>query len=139
MPVQESEASEVQTRYGRVRKHRISEGWLIGGFAALAVIIFFVWAIAVNGIGSTSSTLGSNVTGTSITHHGMSVTVRYTVSVTPGTAYSCAVEADSEDHAIVGWKVVSFPATSAQQTAHEQTIRTVQPAVAGLISDCWVR
>jgi hypothetical protein len=138
MPVQGFSANVLESRYGRVHKHRVREGWIIAGFAAAALAVFLVWALGVNGIGGRASTLTSTLTGTSISQDGMRVTVHYTVNVTPGTAYNCAIEAQDENHAIVGWKVVSSPGVPSAGSAHQETIRTVQPAVAGLIYDCWL-
>jgi len=132
------EADALDTRYGQARtRRRFREGRLIVIFVAAFVVLFGAWAIWA-GYGSTSSTLGEDVVGTSIDNAAGTVTVRFTVSVDPGTAFHCAVEAQSEDHSIVGWKVVGYPATTQRQTDHEETVRTVSPAVTGLINSCWV-
>jgi hypothetical protein len=40
--------------------------------------------------------------------------------------------------AIVGWKIVSYPASAQQVTSHTETVLTTELATTGLISQCWL-
>jgi hypothetical protein len=65
-------------------------------------------------------------------------TVRSQILVNPGTAVKCAIEVEDKSFSIVGWKIVSIPATKASSSEIETSIRTSSRGVTGLIDECWV-
>lgn len=66
------------------------------------------------------------------------VAVRFELTTEPGTAVDCAVKALDEHYEIVGWKVVSLPASEERTRSFVESVRTVSPANTGLISRCWL-
>ena len=66
------------------------------------------------------------------------VSVRFEVSVAPGTPMSCAVQALNAQYGIVGWVVVDLPESPQRTRVFNQTVRTSETAVTGLLYRCWV-
>ena len=67
-----------------------------------------------------------------------SVSVRFEVSVAPGTPMSCAVQALNAQYGIVGWVVVDLPESPQRTRVFNQVVRTSETAVTGLLYRCWV-
>lgn len=66
------------------------------------------------------------------------VRVRAEVSAPPGRAVACAVEADSKDGAIVGWKTVRLDPSGQRTRRITVDVRTTAPVYTGLINRCWL-
>ncbi len=66
------------------------------------------------------------------------VTVRFELSVAPGTPMSCAIQALNAQYGIVGWVVVDIPESPQRTRVFEQEVRTSETAVTGLLYRCWV-
>lgn len=67
-----------------------------------------------------------------------SITVRWEVSVDPGSEVSCALQALNESFGIVGWKIVDLPASSERTRVFEESLRTAEQPVTGLPYRCWL-
>lgn len=126
----------LDARYGRTphakRRERIL--FVVGG--ALVVLVFAAWVIWAgldNGQGSLDS---QDIAHSVVSDETVSIT--WQVSVGTGTAVSCALEAQNDVHAIVGWKIIDLPASSTFTTQYTEVIRTSQRAVTGLIYRCWL-
>jgi hypothetical protein len=121
-------------RYGRRRAARSRRTTLIVVIAIAALIV----------VGVSSYTLSDTANGIDAETSGFkiadarSVSVTFQVTAPPGTALACVVEADDEQHGIVGWKVVQYPASSAHHRAFTESVPTVGLAVTGLVNTCWV-
>ncbi len=72
--------------------------------------------------------------------------VDFSVTKHPSAAAECAVQVLSEDHAVVGWRVVQIPPTEpgspaasadGSTTNHRVTLRTVSAGVNGGVHSCW--
>ena len=99
--------------------------------AALAVVALAAWAVWTNIGGAVGEQL--DVTTRAFTVHGDS-SVSVTWSVTGSSKrLACTVEADAQDHSVVGLVVVSVPPGGGTGTT---TVRTVREAVTGLVSAC---
>ena len=126
----------LDARYGRTRGRRIRARWIaiaVGAGVVVTVVAWVIWA----GLLSPTASIETQDVGY---HHIDARTLGITsqVSTDPGTRVSCSVEALDEKFAIVGWKVVAL-APSAQRTRTiEETVRTSEPAVSGLIGSCWL-
>jgi len=127
--------ADLDERYGRTprarRRARIV-GWIAGSAVALVFLAWVVWA----GLDGTAPDLETRDTGYQLTDD--TATARFEVTVAPGTAVRCAVEALSEDFEIVGWKVVDIPASDERTRSFVETVRTTMPPTTGLISRCWL-
>jgi hypothetical protein len=127
---------ELAGRYGRSRSRIRRERWWIVGVAIAFMAVFAAWTVWA-GYDGTSATLEETDTAYTV-HNAQSVSVSFTINTAPGQPVSCAVEAMNATFAIVGWKIVSYPASQLQVTSHTETVRTTELATTGLISQCWL-
>jgi hypothetical protein len=129
-------SSALDARYGRTPgRRRVALGWAIGVALAVAIVVG-AWVAWVGLLGPAASvdarTTGYTLLGDS------EVEVEYEVTVPPGSAAACAVEALNGKYAVIGWKVVELPATEAQTRSLVERVLTSEPAVTGLIYRCWL-
>lgn len=130
------EKAAIDARYGRTpqrqRRDRITLT-VAGILFAVVLVAWIVWAGWDNDRGNLAAQdVAHSVMGDS------SVSVTWQVSVKAGTAVSCALQAQNEAHAIVGWKIVDLPASATFNTRYQEVVRTSQQAVTGLIYQCWL-
>ncbi len=64
------------------------------------------------------------------------IEVRYQVSKPPDMTVRCTIEAQGEDHALVGTADVVIGPQGTRETLHSTTLRTTLPAVRGGIRTC---
>lgn len=130
------EKAALDARYGRTpqRKQRDRITLIAGGILfAIVLVAWIVWAGWDNDRG--------NLAAQDVAHSVIddsSVSVTWQVSVKAGTPVSCALQAQNEEHAIVGWKIVDLPASTTFNTRYQEVVRTSQQAVTGLIYQCWL-
>jgi hypothetical protein len=105
--------------------------------AAVIAITFAVWAFWAGPGDLGTGSLQTNDIGYKV-HSNQLTTVRSQVQVAPGTAVKCAIEVEDKSFSIVGWKIVSVPATTAQSSEFMTTVKTSSRGVTGLINACWV-
>lgn len=120
-------------RYGRGRA--ASRRWLVGlGIAvALAAVGLLAWMTIEQSLDAVSAeTTGFEV----VDDH--SVTIRFQVSAPVGRSIACAIEAQDEDHGVVGWKVVEYEGSEDHARAFREQIPTTAAATTGLVNSCWV-
>lgn len=126
---------DLDARYGRTPATRRRRR-LLGIVGASAVtLVFLAWVIWA-GLDGTAPELETRDTGYQLTDD--SATARFEVTVEPGTAVRCAVQALSEDFEIVGWKVIDLPTSTERTRGFVETVRTTMPPTTGLISRCWL-
>ena len=124
----------IDQRYGRKlspRGRRRALAILISALCVLTVA-WFIWA---NPIDAGPQAVAQD---TGFVLEGDQVTVMFDVSITPGSAGACAVQALDKSFAVVGWKVVTFSPVSELTRSEEVTMRVTSPAVTGLVSSCWL-
>ena len=126
----------LDARYGRTPAATRRRRFIAIVVAAAFVVVFGAWVVfaAFDGNGSKLETrdLGYTVGGDD------SIDVQYTISVEAGTRVSCAVQAQSDKFAIVGWKVVDLPPAPQFTSTYTTTLATSERAVTGLIYQCWL-
>ncbi|MFT4212013.1 MAG: DUF4307 domain-containing protein [Microbacterium sp.] len=123
---------KLDERYGRTaRSRRFWAVFTAVGVAAMVVVIGWI------AISYTEGSTDATTTGYTI-DDAHSVTVTFQVTVVAGSALACAVEAQDDDHAVVGWRIVQYPAASAQTQSFTETVPTVAAATTGLVDSCWV-
>lgn len=130
-------STALDERYGRRparRRLRIAFG-VAAGVAVAAVMVAWVWWA---GWLSPAAALQHRDLGFAISDDGTEVTVRWSVTTEPGTTVSCALQALDQSFEIVGWKVVDLPASDRRSRSFEDTVRTVEQPVTGLIYRCWL-
>ncbi len=119
-------------RYGRHRSR--AERWGIGigiGIAAIAVG-FFAWMT----VSSTLDDVAAETTG--FTLDDTTALISFQVTAPIGREVACALEAQDEEHGIVGWKIVVYEASDLHTRAFREPIPLVAPATTGLVNSCWV-
>jgi len=66
------------------------------------------------------------------------VSVTYEITAAPGTTATCAVQALNASYGIVGWRIVEIPVGDRWTRVFDTTLRTSEPAVTGLLYECWL-
>jgi len=124
--------AELDDRYGRGRGGR-RWGWIAGAGVAVAAVGYLGWTTVAQSVTS----VDFDTTGYSYidTH---TITVDFQVTLQPGAAVTCAVEAQDTEHGVVGWRVIEYPADAAHTRAFRETIPTVAEATTGLVTSCWI-
>lgn len=119
-------------RYGRT--HRGSRFWIvfaaIGVAAAVAVTAWFAFS-ASSGAADARDTAFELVD-----EH--TVAISFQVSAPAGSALVCALEAQDEDHGVVGWRIVEYPASEAHTRAFTEQVPVLSQAATGFVNACWV-
>ena len=120
-------------RYGRTSTPR--RKWTIGIIVAVAAVIvgLFAWMT----VASTLEDVDVDTTGFAVEDR-RTVVLSFQITAPPGRSVACALEAQDEDHGIVGWRVVEYPASELTSRAFRETIPTTAEATTGLVNDCWV-
>jgi hypothetical protein len=129
-------SATLDARYGRTPSRRRRQRWLyIGGAIAVAIVVvaWVIWA----GLDQAGATLDSEDVGAVIVNS-TTVQVRYEISMPVGQTAKCALQAQSADHSIVGWKIVDVPASKSTTNDYSQTVKTVGKPTTGLIYECWL-
>jgi hypothetical protein len=121
-------------RYGRrtSRRRRIL-WWSLVAVVALGAIAALGWTT----IARTIEAVDAVDTGFLVEDE-ESVTITFQITAPPDRAFACALEAQDEDHGIVGWRIVEFDASGERQRAFTERIPTVAEATTGLVNACWV-
>ena len=120
-------------RYGRASSPR--RRWTIGVITAIAVIVIglFAWMT----VASALDDVNVDTTGFTV-DDARTVTLAFQITAPEGRTVACVLEAQDEEHGIVGWKVVQYPASADHHRAFTETVPTVGPAVTGLVNSCWL-
>jgi hypothetical protein len=105
--------------------------------AAAIAVTFAVWALWAGPGQDSADGLQTNDIGYKVQSDRLT-TVRSQVQVDPGTKVKCAIEVEDKSFTIVGWKIVTVPATTASSSEFETDVRTSARGVTGLIDECWV-
>jgi hypothetical protein len=130
-------ASDIlDSRYGRTPRSRARQRWIAWTVAVGFVVVFAAWVIW-GGLDGARSGLQNRDIGFSLVddHH---VDVTFEVSVPAGSTSYCAVQALSEQQAVVGWRVVEIPPADRYSRQFTERVRTIDTAVTGLIYRCWL-
>jgi len=129
-------ATLLAERYGRTEKtKRLNRGVGIvtaAGFAA--VLAAWLWW---GGVLETPAQLNTRDLGYVLVSE-REVVVNFEVTTPPGTDVSCAVQALNGSFGIVGWKIVSLAPSDTWTRTFQETLRTSEPAVTGLLYECWL-
>jgi hypothetical protein len=120
-------------RYGRTSSPR--KRWSIGVVVGVAAILvgLFAWMT----VASTLDDVDVDTTGFTV-EDARTVTLAFQITAPAGRTVACALEAQDEEHGIVGWKIVQYPASDVRARAFREEIPTTAEATTGLVADCWV-
>ncbi|MBF4463419.1 DUF4307 domain-containing protein [Rathayibacter sp. VKM Ac-2878] len=129
-------AGPLASRYGRSRRSRRGSRWLFGGVALAFVAVFAAWVVWA-GLDGTHDGVDAQDTAHLIVDD-RAVDVSFDLTAPPGREVACAVQALNEQSAVVGWRVVVYPASTERFRSFTETVRTTELANTGLISSCWL-
>ena len=120
-------------RYGRRRS--ASRRWIVGVgiLLAAAALALLVWTT----VRGSMDAVDADTTSFEVVD-GHSVVLGFQITVPPGRAGACAIEAQDEVHGVVGWRVVEFPASDLHARAFRETIPTTALATTGFVNTCWL-
>lgn len=123
--------AQLDERYGRGPRRRLPMILTIAA-AAVVVGVFGWWTWQ----GSADTV---DVTGTGF-HLGddHTVTVSFQISAPTNRPVHCIVEAQDEEFGIVGWRLVTYPASEQHARAFTEHVPVVSAATTGLVNSCWV-
>lgn len=127
---------DIDERYGRTPKRaRRSRrfAWVAAAGFAVVLVAWVVWG----GLDATTTSVNAVDTSHSVVDS-HTVGVGWRVTLPPGDSARCALQAQNEAHAIVGWKIVEIPASEQRTRAFSTVVNTSELAVTGLIYRCWL-
>ena len=128
--------SRLDERYGRTaRSARNSRALaIVAGIGFAAVLGTWLWW---GGVLETPSQLQYRDVAHTIVDE-TEVSVTYEVTTAPGTEVACAVQALNASYGIVGWRIVEIPSSERWTRVFDTILRTSEPAVTGLLYECWL-
>jgi len=129
-------SADLDARYGRSPGQR-RRNLVVAVIAALVVAVTFAVWVVWAGLDSSGGGLDTSDVGYVVESDQLTV-VRSRVAVTPGTEVVCAVQVLDKSFSIVGWKVVTIPASSSGSTTISTEVKTTSRGVTGLINKCWI-
>lgn len=123
-------------RYGRTSSNRrFQRGIGIVTAAGFAVVLgAWLWW---GGVLETPAQLGTRDIGYELVSD-QEVIVSFEVTTQPGTEVSCAIQALNGSFGIVGWKVMELEPSTQWTRTFSEPLRTSEPAVTGLLYECWL-
>ena len=124
--------AELDDRYGRGPR-RGRGVWIALGVLALGVLGYLGWTI----VAQSANAVDIDTTGFQL-NDAHSVSVDFQVTLRQGAAVTCVLEAQDEEHGVVGWRVVEYPADDAHSRRFVEVIPTVAEATTGLVTSCWI-
>jgi hypothetical protein len=129
----------LDARYGRRAGSAKRARWWIVGIAAFAVLLAVLWYFfAGPGLASSATSGPSGDVSSSNVVDANHMQITFTVDGLTGKPAACAVGAQSEDFAMVGWKIITIPASTEKTKTYTMTLRTTRVATAGLVDQCWL-
>ncbi|WP_375383795.1 DUF4307 domain-containing protein [uncultured Microbacterium sp.] len=123
----------LDVRYGRVPS--AGRRWAL--IIVVTVITLAAAAFAWLTVSNALDDVGVDTTGYSIDDE-HSVTLSFQISAVAGSSVACALEAQDEQHGVVGWKIVAYDASEVHARAFRETIPTLGLATTGFVNTCWV-
>lgn len=121
-------------RYGRAPSARARRLRLVlaalGVAAGVAITAWFAFSGGTN-------TVEATTTGFDLADEG-GVVVSFQVGAPAGTPIACALEAQDEEHGIVGWRIVEYPGSAELSRAFREVIPVTAEATTGFVNTCWV-
>jgi len=128
--------TDLDARYGRTPAARGRTRLVVIVSALAFAVVFVAWLVWGGLLGAPAQFQAVDTAHEVVDDATIDVTWQFTVE--PGTGARCAVQALNSTFAIVGWKVVDVPASTARTRDLTERLLTTEPAVTGLIYRCWL-
>lgn len=128
--------AELDARYGRTvgDRWRTRLLWLVAAVGlAVVLVAWLVWG----GLFEAPAQLEARNAGYEVLAPD-EIKIQWNLTVPPGTATSCAVQALNAQFAVVGWKVVEVPPSQLRTRTLSEVVRTSEQPDSGLIYRCWL-
>lgn len=125
--------AKLNDRYGRRRARAPRWVVILGIVVAVAIIGWFGWMTVANSLES----VDADATGFTVVDD-RTVSLSFQITAPLDREVACILEAQDEEHGIVGWRVLVIPPSSEHTRAFAETIPTTAAATTGLINSCWV-
>lgn len=124
------------TRYGVAPRDGARQRWwaLLGAGGVGIVLVAWLWWA---GLAQPTAQFETRDLGYQMVSES-EIIVQFEVSAPPGLSLQCAVQALNAQYGIVGWKIVDIPEATVRTRVFDQPLRTSEPAVTGLLYECWV-
>lgn len=120
-------------RYGRRRTPR--GRWAIGGLIVVGALA--VGSLAWTTVAGSLDSVDVDTTGFEVVDE-HSVTLAFQVTAPAGRSIACALEAQDEEHGVVGWRIVEIEASDQHSRGFHESVPTTAPATTGFVNACWV-
>ena len=131
-----AQADTLARRYGRTASSRLSQRGIGISAAIAAALVIGAW-LWWGGVLEAPSQVQYRDVGHIIVDE-TTVVVRYEITTAPETSVTCAIQALNASFGIVGWKIVEIPPEDTWTRVFDTTLRTSEPAVTGLLYECWL-
>lgn len=120
-------------RYGRRRSP--ARRWVaaLGALVAFAAVGYVGWTV----VQETLDAVDFDTTSFEVVDE-HSVSLGFQITSPPGRDVACVIEAQDEEHGVVGWRVVEIPASETHAQAFRERIPTTALATTGFVNSCWV-
>ncbi|PFG31761.1 DUF4307 domain-containing protein [Paramicrobacterium agarici] len=132
----ESTAQRLDARYGNTRASRTRLAVVMWSLGAFIVVVFGAWVLWAGLLAPAANVNAVDIAHTVVDEHTVDVT--YQLTVDPGTEAMCALQAQDDQHSVIGWKIVEIPASDSRTRTFTDSVTTVDEAVTGLIYRCWL-
>jgi len=127
---------DLAERYGRGPVDRRRTRWRFLGTDVAFAVVFGAW-LWWGGLAYPNAQLEARDAGYEVVDDG-TVDVEWRLTVEPGTAAKCAVQALNSRYGVVGWKIIDVPPSTERTRLLSETLRTIERAETGLIYRCWL-
>ena len=131
-----TQQTTLDARYGRTPRDRRRNRWMLIAVIATLAALIVAWLIWVGPSNAKPQIDATDVGHTVVDDTRVEVTWR--LSVQPGTATRCAVQALNPSFGVVGWKTIMVPPSSEYTRVFTDTVLTSELATTGLIYRCWL-
>ena len=131
-----SDATSLQERYGNQGQRRVRDRWIaIVGVAV--VVIGVTTAVTIGGIGLRSTDISVTDLSQRMTSPN-SMELEFAVTAAPGERVACAIEARSESHAPIGYRVLDLPPSAERNRTLTTELVTTGVPVHIQTKKCWI-
>lgn len=125
--------AKLDDRYGKRRGRTPRWVIIVGLVVVVAIIGWFGWATVATSLES----VDADTTGFTVVDE-RTVSLSFQITAPVDREVACILEAQDEQHGIVGWRVLVIPPSDEHTRAFVETIPTTAGATTGLINSCWV-
>jgi hypothetical protein len=121
----------LQNRYGKIQSGNRRFIWW---FSAGALIVFFSWVWWVM---ETDNTTGIEIVPVEMSSEGNSGAITFHLTAPIDTEIRCVIRSIGNDHAVNGWIVRDYPASTKSTMQYQEKIRGFSGIASIDVQKCW--